>query len=85
MKHSASPEFWAGYRALPADIQKLADGCYQLLKSDPMHPSLRFKTIGRFRSVRVGLHYRALGVTVDDGTVWFWIGTHATYDKLLRG
>jgi hypothetical protein len=33
--------------------------------------------------VRVGLYYRALGVAVDGGVLWFWIGTHAHYDKLI--
>jgi hypothetical protein len=32
----------------------------------------------------VGLHYRALGISDDGGIVWFWIGTHAEYDQLLR-
>jgi hypothetical protein len=27
--------------------------------------------------------YRALGVRRDDTIVWFWIGSHADYDKLL--
>ena len=34
-------------------------------------------------SVRVGLHYRALGIAVADGASWFWIGTHAAYDRLV--
>jgi hypothetical protein len=34
--------------------------------------------------VRVGLRYRALAVEADDGLLWFWIGSHADYDKLLR-
>jgi len=40
--------------------------------------------LGEVYSVRVGLHYRALGTAVDDGIIWFWIGTHADYDKLIR-
>lgn len=83
MKHYATTDFWAAYRALPGDVRELADKNYHLLKSDPHHPSLQFKTIGRFRSVRVGLHYRALGVEVSDGVSWFWIGTHAEYDRLI--
>ena len=31
----------------------------------------------------VGAHYRALAVEAKDGLVWFWIGTHADYDRLL--
>lgn len=82
MKHFATPRFWVCYRALPSSVQKLADEKYALLKSDPHHPSLHFKRVGRFSSVRVGLHCRALGVATPAGVVWFWIGSHAEYDQL---
>lgn len=32
----------------------------------------------------VGIHYRALAVGVEDGMLWFWIGSHADYDKLIN-
>ena len=83
LKHFASPEFWACYKGLPPWIQKLADKSYALLKSNPRHPSLHFKKVGRFRSVRIGLYYRALAVEIPEGVLWFWIGSHADYDKLL--
>jgi hypothetical protein len=67
---------------LPLEIQKLADQAYEHLKQDPRYASLHFKKIGRFWSARVGSHYRALAVESADGLVWFWIGTHADYDKL---
>lgn len=82
MNYRATPRFWACYRALPAEVQQLADRCYELLKSDPRHPSLHFKKVGSFRSVRVGLHYRALAVEAGDDLLWVWIGTHAEYDQL---
>lgn len=53
MKHLATPDFWDAYETLPAHIQRLADKNYQLLKRNPHHPSLHFKRIGRFRSVRI--------------------------------
>ena len=84
MRHRASPKFWSHYRDLPADVQKLADDKYELLKSNTRHPSLRLKRIGKLWSVRVGDHYRALGLDdVPDGIYWIWIGTHAEYDKLI--
>ena len=83
MKHHASPSFWRCYEALPLPIRDLADKQFALLKADPSHPSLHFKEIGRYRSVRVGRRYRALAVTVDDGLLWWWIGTHAEYDRLV--
>ena len=83
MNHLATPRFWRCYRQLPENIQRLADKCCALLRGDPRHPSLHFKQIGRFRSVRVGLHYRALAVEQESNLLWFWIGSHADYDKLL--
>jgi len=64
-------------------VRDLADQTYARLKQDPRHPSLHFKKVGRFWSARVGAHYRALAVEVPDGLVWFWIGSHADYDRLL--
>jgi len=46
LKHFAAPRFWACYRALPAEVQQLADQKYALLKADPNHPSLHFKKVG---------------------------------------
>lgn len=83
MRHFASPRFWDCYRGLPGPVQKLADRNFELLKANPQHPSLHFKKIGRYRSARVGIHFRALGVEVPEGVLWFWIGSHADYDKLL--
>ncbi|HEY4589443.1 MAG TPA: hypothetical protein VII86_09445 [Thermoanaerobaculia bacterium] len=83
MKHHATPEFWACYRALPVSVQGLADRAFAILKADPRHPSLHFKKVGRFLSARVGLHHRALAVETSDGALWFWIGSHADYDKLI--
>jgi hypothetical protein len=68
---------------LPQDVQKLADQAYAHLKENPRHPSLQLKKVGRFWSARVGGHYRALAVEAGDSLVWFWIGTHADYDRLL--
>jgi hypothetical protein len=86
MRHFALPRFWRHYQQLPTHVRDLADKNYQLLQLDPFHPSLHFKQVGRTKqlwSVRVGAHYRALGVEKPDGIVWFWIGTHAEYDQLL--
>ena len=83
MKHSASPKFWTAYQQLPVPIRELADANFALLKRNPRHPSLQFKKIGRFWSVRVGLRYRALAVETNEGYLWFWIGSHAEYDRLI--
>jgi hypothetical protein len=86
MNHIALPRFWRYYALLPKEIQALADKNFELLKTNPHHPSLHFKKVGKTTqlwSVRVGIHYRALGREKPEGIVWFWIGPHAEYDKLL--
>jgi hypothetical protein len=36
-------------------------------------------------SVRIGDHYRALGLLTDGAVAWLWVGPHAEYDQLIRG
>jgi hypothetical protein len=84
VRHVASPAFWEAYQRLPQSIRALADKNYALLKQNPRHPSLHFKKVGRFWSVRVGGRYRALAVEIDGGLLWFWIGSHADYDDATR-
>jgi hypothetical protein len=84
MKHFASPSFWRACEELPAQIRELADKNYALLRHDSSHSSLQFKRVGKFWSVRVGLRYRALATDIEGDLLWFWIGSHADYDKLLR-
>ncbi len=84
MIHYASPSFWSAYEKLPKFIKKLSDKNYELLKSDPKHPSLHLKKVGHYWSVRIGLHYRALGVAVEEEVIWFWIGSHSDYDKYIQ-
>jgi hypothetical protein len=83
VKHRATPKFWQFRNSLPQAVQELADKSYDLLKSDPRHPSLHFKKVGRFWSVRVGIHYRALAVEDGEDIIWFWIGHHSEYDRLI--
>ena len=84
MPHFKDPRFRPCYDALPSDVRKLADKAFALLKHDPKHPSLRFKRIrGDLWSARVGLHYRALALSCEDGFQWFWIGTHGEYDRIV--
>ncbi len=84
MKHFTHPQFWEHYHQLPENIRRLADKNFELLKQDPSYPSLHFKRVGRFWSARVGLDYRVLAVDGPEGPIWFWIGSHADYDKLIR-
>ena len=86
MRHLTLPRFWQHYQHLPLEVRELADKDYELLKADASHASLHYKKVGKRKqlwSVRVGDHYRAPGTEKPEGIVWFWIGTHAEYDRLI--
>ena len=83
MNHHTTTDFWSCYERLPAAVREVAERAFAVLKVDPGHPSLHLKKVGEFWSVRVGLRYRAVGRQVADGVLWFWIGTHAEYDKVI--
>jgi hypothetical protein len=84
LKHRASVRYWRLYAELPNETRQLADRAFEILKDNPRHPSLHLKMIGRFWSVRVGLHYRALAVRDGGDLLWFWIGDHGSYDRLVK-
>jgi hypothetical protein len=83
VRHFSSPSFWESYATLPTSVQELADKNYELLKTNPRHPSLQLKKVGKYWSVRVGLKYRAVAVEIPEGLLWFWIGTHPEYDDMF--
>ena len=69
----------------PGAIQKAALKQYRTWQSDPRHRSLHFKPIGDLWSVRVTDDYRALAIYENGTYYWFWIGSHAEYDQIIRG
>jgi hypothetical protein len=81
--HYTLASYWSYYHALPLSIRRSADNAFALLKENPQHPSLHFKPVGKFWSARVTYNYRALAVKKAEGYYWFWIGSHAEYDRLL--
>ena len=84
LKHYANLTFWEKYEQLPENIKKLADKNFELLKKNPYHPSLHLKKVGRYWSVRVGKKYRAIGIEIEEGIIWFWIGKHSEYEKIIN-
>lgn len=71
---------------LPQHIQRQARQAYRLFKQNPYHPSLHFKQVHPNRpiySVRITADYRAVGIREGEIIVWFWIGSHADYEKLI--
>jgi hypothetical protein len=85
VRHRATHQFWRLYEALSESNRRSADKSFEILKSNPQHPSLRLKRIGRLWSARVNDDYRVLGLDHPDGIVWIWIGNHDDYERKIKG
>ncbi|MDK1080210.1 MAG: hypothetical protein QGD88_01915 [Anaerolineae bacterium] len=87
MNSRITDNFRKAFSGLPNDVRKQARQAYRRFLKDPNYPGLRFKSIHSTRpiySVRIGLSYRAIGVREGNEIIWFWIGSHAEYDKLIQ-
>lgn len=87
MISKASPIFWKCFLDLPTGVRNKAKETYKIFQEDPWYPSLNFKRVHSrmpIYSVRISIDYRAVGILKDDRILWFWIGSHAEYDKLLN-
>jgi len=81
------------HKAVLAFVFRSTAGCstgrqaaYRLFQSNPAHPGLQFKKLegeDNIYSIRIGLEYRALGAMRKDRIVWYWIGSHSEYDRLV--
>ena len=85
MNSSTTKSFRDAFQRLPEFVRHLAVQNYRLWRENPQHPSLHFKKVGNiYWSIRIGLRYRALAIEVDGGFRWFWIGSHAEYERLIN-
>jgi len=86
MNSYLTDDFLSCFRDLPENVKEKARKNHRLWKQDPNHPSLQFKQVHPTKplySLRIGIGWRALGLKDDDTIHWFWIGSHADYDKLI--
>lgn len=86
MKSRTTAEFRKSFAALPKQVQEQAREAYRQFKENPSYPSLRFKKVHPelpIYSARISNNYRAVGQLDGDTVIWFWVGSHAEYDRLL--
>jgi hypothetical protein len=86
MRSFTSRRFREQYASQPEPVRSQALRAYRLFLSNPAHPGLNFKKVdevGHVYSVRIGRGYRALGTMEGPEIIWFWIGPHSEYDRLL--
>jgi len=86
VRSHTTAEFRELLAAAPEVIQTKSRSVYRLWADNPAHPSLRFKkvhaTLPVF-SVRIDLDWRAVGILQGETMVWFWIGSHGYYERML--
>ena len=73
---------------LPKPVQQQTRNAYRQFLDNPSYPGLRFKKVHPelpIYSVRLNRSYRAVGQIEGDTVIWFWIGSHTEYDKMLVG
>jgi hypothetical protein len=82
--HRTTDRFWKCLGKLPEPVKKISRKNFELLKANPSHPSLYFKKVGKFWSVRIGANYRALAIEDGRDFIWVWIGTHDEYERMIK-
>ena len=86
MKSYTTRQFCGLFASLPRQVQHQARQAYRLFRQNVIHPGLHFKRVlanPLMYSARAGIGYRAVGILDGDELIWFRIGTHAEYDRLL--
>ena len=86
MISQTTERFRKAFAELPKQVQHQAKAAYKQFKQDPFYPSLRFKRVHSTKpiySVRINAEYRAVGIQNENEVIWFWIGSHGDYMKLL--
>mgnify|MGYP001214371456 CR=1 FL=1 len=86
MKSRTTDNFWKCYDELPVEVRKQAKEAYRLFERDPFHPCLHFKRVGSTEpvfSARISRNYRSVGIIQGDTIIWFWIGEHDSYKRLI--
>jgi hypothetical protein len=87
MNSHVTDDFIACFHKLSEKIQRTAQKNYKLWKQNSHHPGLDFKKVHTTKpiySVRISIGWRALGIMEGDNIIWFWIGPHPEYDRILK-
>jgi hypothetical protein len=87
MNSHTTERFRRALAALPDDIRQQAREAYRLFRDNPQHPGLRFRQVHPtlpVYSARINADYRAVGIRTGETIVWFWVGKHSEYERLLR-
>ena len=86
MNSQTTRAFWRCFETLPANVRDQSKKAFTLWRENTNHPGLQFKNVHPTESVysvRITRGYRALGLLDGNTVTWFWIGSHADYERLI--
>lgn len=86
MRSRTNERFRKAFDSLPEDVRRRAREAYARWQENPAHPALQYKKVHDTQpiySVRITRDWRAVGILQGEEMIWFWIGSHANYERLL--
>ncbi len=86
MTSHTTTSFWKLYRALPKTVQRQAKSAFRKFQQEPFQSGLQFKQVHEtlpVYSARINRDFRCVGIRHTEKIVWYWIGSHSDYEKLL--
>ena len=87
MISKTTSKFWELYEELSNELKKEAKKAFAMFQENPSYPSLRFKKIHSkepIYSIRITKDCRAVGIKKDNEIIWFWVGKHSDYEKIIK-
>jgi hypothetical protein len=87
VKSETTRKFRELFSRAPQPLQEKIGDAHVLWMENPGHPSLRFKKVHDhlpIYSARIDLDWRAVGLLQNDTMIWFWVGPHDEYERLLK-
>jgi hypothetical protein len=87
MNSHISEDFRKCLGNLPKEVREKATKAFKQFEMDPFNKSLQFKQVHPIEpivSVRVTIQYRAVGVKEGDDILWYWIGHHSEYERIIK-
>ena len=83
-EHIQDQDFIDLVATLSQSIQNRVARQFRILQENPLYPSLHFKKVANLWSIRITNDYRALGYEENGTIIWYWIGPHSEYEKMIR-
>lgn len=84
--HWRHVSFINSFSKLPNEVKKEARRAFRKMIHDPSIVKLTQLVVnrsGKYKvfSARIGMNYRALALRVGSIFIWYWIGTHESYNR----